>query len=992
VPSAASYVRARRCGLLCGVVALVLAGPAAALNRDLELAENTVAVWSLRDGLTGSMVRSLVQTDEGYLWIAGFGGVTRYDGARIIRLDIEPPLDVMGTIPGPGGSLRIVPRRGPMVCTRRGAVAPCPADTPQLPPDARIFAIHATRDGDVYIATDAGLFRLHGNKLVRDAKAQAQLETLGELTAMHRDRKGRLWLAGSRGLFREDADRFTLIPEPGTELEVPARSFFETRAGKLWVLTERRLLLFDQELREEKSIPIPAELGVGWYSKIIEDRDGNLWLGGAKGLGRYRDGRFAIYTKSDGLPDDAVSALLEDREGTLWVGTQSGALAQFTDRTVSTKLGPPLLAEESIESVCEDAEGAMWFGNRLGLLRWKDGVQRLFTTADGLPTNRVYTAIPARAGGLWIGTAVGLARYHNGRIDRLMRETPQVFSLYEDSHGVLWLGTDHGLGRLVRDGSGEHMEAVATMGGFKPGQIRGFGEDDAGVMWVSSMGGLSSLVDGKLVPADPSLGADIVNADRGITRDFDGTLWLGTGSSLVGRRKGHFFSFAPALGPMRDWLFQVLPDDHGHLWFGTSRTIARAARSQLTEPERGRRSLPVITFDSTDTRREIAARRARNSGAWKARDGRLWFATLRGVVTIDPTRIRTNPLIPSVLIERTLVDGRQLTEDGATFPPGPGTIEFTYAGVTLLEPRKAAHRYRLEGFDREWVDAGTRRVAYYTNIPPGQYRFRVQASNADGVWNEAGASVALTLSPHFYQTAWFYALAVLGVGGMAFAFYRARLVRLRGQYLAVFAERSRVARELHDSLLQGMSAVALELANIRAALPGSATGPSQRLEAVEDALTQSLEETRRFVWNLREQPTGAGDLGLALTRLAGRLTEGHPVACPVEIEGTAVHLSHDVQGTFFRIAQEAITNALRHADAKVIAVDLRYRERQVELLVSDDGRGFDPAKAQGPEARHFGLVGMRERASRLHASLTIDSTPGAGTRVRFVFPTGPRTK
>lgn len=303
-----------------------------------------------------------------------------------------------------------------------------------------------------------------------------------------------------------------------------------------------------------------------------------------------------------------------------------------------------MLAQESIESVCEDADGAMWFGNRLGLLRWKNGVERLFTTADGLPSDRVYTAIPARGGGLWIGTSHGLARMRGDRIERVLPELFQLFTLYEDGRGVLWLGTEHGLARMVEGKTGPTMERIPTVGGFLPGQIRGFGEDDGGVMWVSSMGGLGSLVGGKLVPADPALGPEITGADRGITRDKDGTLWLGSGASLVGRRRGRFFTFAPALGAVRDWLFQVLPDDHGHLWFGTSRTIARASRSKMGELEAsGRRSLPVITFDMTDTRREIAARRARNSGAWRARDGRLWFATLRGVVTIDPSKIRTNP-------------------------------------------------------------------------------------------------------------------------------------------------------------------------------------------------------------------------------------------------------------------------------------------------------------------------------------------------------------
>ncbi len=992
-PQAHRLPRCARAVRLTGVVGALVswawAPPAAALSPEVALAESTVEVWGLRDGLNGSMVRSIAQTEDGYLWIAGFGGVVRYDGARLVRLAIEPPLDVMGMIPGPEGGVRIIARRGPIVCARRGTLGTCPAGTAQLTSQPRVFAIHHSPRGDVVVATDNGIFREKDGGFVLQANA-APVQ-FGEINAVHVDREGRLFVASDRGLFHEGKLGFAPFPEEAPEV-APGRSFFETPDGRLFILTDARILVFAGGRTE--TIAVPPELGVGARSPILEDRDGNLFVGGQNGLGRWRGGTFELTTKSGGLPDESISALFEDREGSLWVGTLSGGLAQFTDRTVPTKRGPPTLRDESIESVCEDPSGALWFGNRLGLLRWKDGVERLFTTADGLPSNRVYVAIPARAGGLHVGSDRGLTRFRDGRVERTVRFDGHIFSLYEDGQGVLWVGSDQGLARL----EGNQIVRVPSEPGFDPGQIRGMAHDDRGVFWLSSAGGLGRLEGGRVVRVEPLVGEDFSEADRGITRARDGTLWIGVGASLVARRQGRFAQFIPQLGQSRDWLFQIQPDDRGHLWFGTSRTISRVVYPTTAEVDEVAASarprvLSVISFDMTDTRREIAARRARNSGAWKTRDGKLWFATLRGVVTIDPTQVRTNQHPPPVLIERAVVDGR--TFDGPSdFPPGSGNLEFHYAGVTLLEPRKAQHRYRLEGFDANWVEAGTRRVAYYTNIPPGKYRFRVQASNADALWNEHGAELALTLAPHIYQTAWFYGLCALAVGGMAFALYRARLGRLRGQYLAVFAERSRVARELHDSLLQGMSAVALELANIRSALPPTTANAQSRLEAVEDALTQSLEETRRFVWNLREQPSGAGDLGTALTRLAGRLTESRPedraISCEVTVQGSAVHLSHDAQGTFFRIAQEAITNALRHAEARTIKVELRYRDRDVQLHVSDDGRGFDPARAEGPEQQHFGIVGMHERARRMNGRLEIDSAPGSGTRITFTLPTAAR--
>ncbi len=752
----------------------------------------------------------------------------------------------------------------------------------------------------------------------------------------------------------------------------------------MWVLTDDSLRRIDDG--RDWAHPLPRGVTLTERSTALEDRDGNVWIGAQNGLLRFRDGRFDLYTKAEGLPDDDVTAVFEDREGSLWVGTRAGSIAQFTDRTVSSKYGPPGVAGESIESVSEDPTGAMWFGTRLGLHRWKDGVERVITQSDGLPGDRVYAIYPGKAGEIWIGTGGGLVVWKDGRIQAPFGPGAPVFSLYLDGEGVLWVGTDDGLSRLA-DG---RLQKVPVRGNFQPQQVRGIQEDPRGTLWVTSVGGLGRVIDGQLTGV--TTGGGISKADRGISRDPQGTLWFGAGTSLIRLRDGKFRAFTAAEGLPRDWLYQVIADDHGYLWFGTTRTISRVSQRDLEEVDQGKRQrVAVTTFDTTDTRRETAARRSRTPGVWKSRDGRLWFATLRGVITVEPKRVRVNKLPPQVLIEQALVDGQPALPGQANeFPPGPRNIELHYAGVTLLEPRKIQQRYKLEGFDADWIDAGTRRVAYYTNVPAGDYRFRVQASNADGVWNEAGATLDLRLLPHFYRTLWFYGLVVLTASALGFALYRARLHSLRGQYLAVFAERSRLARELHDSLLQGMSAVSLELENIRAKLPPDAGDAGRRLETVENALTASLEETRRFVWNLREQKPTTGDLALALSLMAGRLSDGRDVTCKVDVTGEPVHLSHEAQGTLFKVAQEAVTNALKHAGARRIDLQLRYAGDGVELVVRDDGRGFSPGEAQGPREQHFGILGMQERARKLGAQLIIDSRPTEGTQVRLALPLATR--
>jgi signal transduction histidine kinase/ligand-binding sensor domain-containing protein len=964
----------------------VTASPAFALDPRKPLGECNLEMWHARDGLTGTIIRFITQTPDGLLWIGGYGGVARYDGGHITRLDLEPPNEVGGLAPGPDDTLLVGPTRGQTACMRKSSRITCAWAPAEVPNNARLNSLFSDAAGNVLMGTESGLYRFTGGRLAAEWRAPAA--PFASVTAVLVDAAGQVWVGAYNGLFVDRGQGFVVVRTSAGAIDATVRGLHAGRDGRIWALTDTTLVRIGGD--ETATFPLDASVRPERNSQVIEDRDGNVWIGGSAGLSRFRDGRFITFTRSDGLPDDEVTAVFEDREGSLWVGTGNGALAQFSDRTLTTTAGPPSLRDHSIESVCEDPDGVMWFGSYRGLTRWKDGVEKTFTVADGLPEQQVYAIHPAHDGGLWVGTHAGLVHWRDGRVDAPVRFHREVYSLYLDRAGSLWIGTDTGLARL----DGERVSDVPTAGSVATGQVRGIRQDDQGVTWVTSAGGLFVLRDGALHSAQNELGGVAGHADRGLFADDDGTLWFGAATSLVRRRKGELRAFTDAQGLTHDWLFQVMTDDLGCLWIATSRAILRVTKASIEAVERGERDrVDLVSFETSDRRREVAARRSRSPGVWKGHDGRLWFATLAGVVTIDPHHIRTNPLPPPVIIEDALVDGRP-AEPGATnvFPPGHGTLEVHFAGVTLVESQKARHRYRLEGFDEGWVDAGARRVAYYTNLPPGRYRFHVQATNADGVWNAVGATLDLRLRPHFYQTPWFYALCGLGVAAAGLALYRARLRQLRLQYLAVFAERSRLARELHDSLLQGMSAVALELENVRAELPAEASPAARRLEAVENALTESLEETRRFVWNLREQPSGEGDLGLALGRLAGRLVDARPIEHSVRVEGSAVHLARETQGSLFRVAQEALTNALKHAEARAIRVRLAYEERTVTLTIADDGRGFVPADAPGTEQGHFGLVGMRERARKLGGTLTVDSRPGQGTTISLTIPTAGKKK
>jgi signal transduction histidine kinase/ligand-binding sensor domain-containing protein len=954
-------------------LALVLAtsSRALALDASKRLSGCTVDTWRSRDGLPGAWVRAIVQTSDGYLWLGTQGGLARYGGGRMVTVQpertFEEAADVMGLHAARDGALWVLPGRGAPVCLRAGVYGPCFGD--RTFDSARVAGVDEEADGTIWIASTEGIHRVRGGRVERVHPASVWGDA--SVTAIHHDRWGRLWVGTSAGLLVSKGGSLGPADPPGMSLAVTA--IVEAR-DHLWVAGDHALVRIDRDTTVVAGNDVP---GLRRTTRLVEDRDGNVWVGTRGGLVRYQPGRgFETFTRADGLPDDDVTDVFEDREGSLWVGTHGGGLAQFTDRTLDGQRGPPSLRDHWISSVAEDSEGTLWVGTALGLTRWKDGHEQTFTSADGLPSNQVLAVLPGRDGVVWAGTEKGLGRWRAGRIDVPVKLDSPVSSLLEED--VLWMGTGEGLARL----EGTALERIPPAEG-RINEIRGMARDDRGTMWVSAGGRLYTLEGGKLVR--PPAGGPQVGKVRSLFRDPDGTLWLGTRDGLVRVKNGVWRTFGPAEGLERADLYQVLADDRDALWAGASTGLLRISRASIDEVEQGRRPrLDVRSFDVSDQGREVGATRTRQPSAWKGRDGRLWFATQRGVVSVDPARMRLDTPAPSVLIEEAVVDGRRaVTGITNVFPPGSGALEFHFAAITLLEPHKAQHRYRLEGFEDRWVEAGTRRVAYYTNVKPGRYRFRVQGSNADGVWNETGDALAFTLAPHFHQTWFFYVGAGLAVLGLVLAFHRMRLAQVHGRYIATFAERTRMARELHDSLLQGMSGVLMRLRAMRKLFGGAVARPTDaaiagEITEIEEVVTTNIEDTRRLLWDLRGENRGPVDLGAALARLAQKLGGARGVDVRPIVEGTPSPLPQHVSRELLLITQEAITNALEHAAPSKIDVCLHYQPGEVSLTITDDGQGFDPAAPA--EAGHFGLQGMRERAAGL-GTFSLESRPGGGTRI-----------
>ncbi len=954
--------------LLVSLVALLPAAEAHALDPDRPLSAFTVQVWRARDGLPGDSVRALAQTADGRLWAATLGGVARFDGRRWAPVQTAAdPRTALGDVSrlqatADGAVWWSPAHRPPLRWWGGGARTFGPAEGLPAGTEARAWA----EDGrHVWMATADGLYRYADGRFVAHA-----LRGLGgaSITGLQVDAAGTIWVGTSAGLRALH----------GADLQPPAvpgsiSALLRDRRGTLWVAAGPRLLALPGGTSQDAGAPITA---------LADDLDGNLWIGTGAGLARLHGGQLARFSARDGLPEDDVTAVFVDREDTLWVGTRHGGVAQLTDRTLAT-LTLPGLSGDLFDSVCEGPDGALWFGTRgRGAVRYRGGQTTVLGTADGLPSGVVHAVLADAGGDVWLGTEGGLVRYRDGRVTDPRVWGRFVTGLYQDRAGALWIQGNGELGRLA-DGQ---LTRFDPHDGLPAGQLRAVAEDGRGRLWVSGVGGLVRLENGRFVA--PGLtegrpGGDRRNLGgvRAMLSARDGVFWLTTVGRGLARVSDDTLVMSRTGGATADMLYQLLEDDAGDLWVGAHNKILRLDRASLDAVAAGSRATAdSAAFQTTDRRTGVIAARIRQPSAWKARDGRLWFVTDQGPVVIDPHHLRGRAAAPVVEIESISVDGRSAPAGAvARFPAGPGRLLVSYGAVSLLAPHDLRYRRRLAGVDAGWVDTGSGSEAAYPGLRPGSYLFEVQAGNRDGVWSTP-ARFAFTLAPPWHRSPWFLAASGLALAALAVAAHRLRLARVRAGYVLLFAERNRVARELHDTLFQGMTALSLQLGGMRAQAADAPEGWRRDLDLMQDTLRRCLEEGRQAVWGLRAR---AGDFAVSVERMVRRRCAEAGVACAIEIEGPVGPLAPAVEDELHRIVQESVTNALRHARPQLVRVRLAGTAHSLALIITDDGAGFDPAAVDAADAGHFGLRGLRERAERIGATLEIRSTRGQGTTVEL---------
>jgi signal transduction histidine kinase len=466
----------------------------------------------------------------------------------------------------------------------------------------------------------------------------------------------------------------------------------------------------------------------------------------------------------------------------------------------------------------------------------------------------------------------------------------------------------------------------------------------------------------------------------------DGSLWFATRGGLSRLESGRFHTYTIQEGLPVNQISGILEDGNGNFWFSCSQGLVRVRKTGFNDLDEGKITrVTCHTYGVGDGLRSSAFAAGYQPNACKTADGKLLFTSLKGLVLISPDQLFSNELIPPVRIEKVLIDKRPAdTGDHAVIPPGEGEVEIHYSAMSYLAPEKVQFKYQLEGFDREWVDADTRRFAYYAGLPPGEYKFRVIACNNDGLWNETGDAFAFYLKPHYYQTIWFYALCAALALFAAHRFYLIRINRMKAEFAAVTMERNRIAREIHDTMAQGFAGISVQLEAGKQMLFDSPLLAEKHLDEANNLARGCLQEVRRYVWNLRHRDQGKGDLAAKLSDLAK--TIGGGTSFHFKVSGTPRRLSEPTESILLRIGQEAILNAVKHARAGKIEVELLFEKRHVRLRIQDDGCGFHLDQEEVKDDGHFGMLGMRERAIQLGGCLTVNSAPGLGTDIEVKVP------
>ncbi len=809
-------VSAGRLRTLLFCVALA-AAPACALEPSTTLASYARQSWVMENGLPQNTVQALAQTHDGFVWLGTEIGLVRFDGNSFVLFDRNskpalPGNDVRCLFESRDGTLWIGTSEG-LASWKNGSMNVYTTAT-GLPGNA-IRSLAQDGKGAVWAWTDQGLARLDGDRFERFATGR----DTARMTGFTAEGQTTFWSDADEWSSRDEARPWALVAQRALFAMDQVQFLAALSHGDSAVATNNALVLEHSGIVIQR-LSTGGDIPGTRIQALFADREGTLWIGTNRGLARLVDGKLQRLPITDTLATASILAFMEDREGNVWVGTETGGLDILRDERFRTLGARDGLSSDAITTVVEDSAGTLWAGTTSSGLNefTRSGASvstvKAYTVRNGLSSDVILSLAAAPDGDLWIGTPDGLNRLRKGSIVSFTTADglPDDFirSLLVDADGSLWIGTRRGLAHASLGSGSMHIDAFTQATGLGSDLVGAMARDTKGNLWVATLAGLSRLNGGahptiSNFTANDGLSSNVITA---LLARSNGTLLIGTQDHGWNIWDGSHFSPAARTGLDGTTIHAILDDERGHLWFATANGIARC------DCDVAANCTNWIEFGAADGLRGREMATNGHPAAWRSRDGWLWFATPKGLVEADPAHFPVNSVPPPVALVRFAADDLDEPLHGADeveVPAGHNHFQFDYAGLSFTAPQKVRYRYMLEGFDHQWTEAGARRSAYYTNIPPGHYTFRVQASNNDGLWNNEGGSLAFTLKPHFYQTIWFYILLALMTAGLVVLLLRLRLLRAEREFRAVLAERNRIAREVHDTLAQGYVGVSVQL-------------------------------------------------------------------------------------------------------------------------------------------------------------------------------------
>jgi signal transduction histidine kinase/ligand-binding sensor domain-containing protein len=984
----------------------------AAAQTNFELSEKTfyIRAWQNEQGLPNNTVRAITQTHDGYLWLGTDAGLARFDGVRSRLFGLADGLknlQVTALLEDRGGMLWIGTGGGGLARMAQGGGIKTYNVSDGLAGDSISSFVEAA-NGDIWVGTHTGLSRWH------DGRFEPVAKELGTLMVfdMAKDRQGDILAATlHHGLLRFHDGQYSVADvETGTITNNP-RCVLVDSHDRVWVgLREKRVLCCEHGIWTDYGTNRGFPAVVAYH--MAEASDGTIWIGSWNdGLYYFQSGRFNALQKKDGLSDNAILSFFLGRDKFLWVGTQSGGLNRIGAGNLSVDHVMENSSECQLRSLAQTSSGEFWVGTYgQGLYRWHENQSKSFV---GEPTRShllVEAVMAGRDGSLWWGAATALYQWKDGRIithfsgnDEPWLNGDHILCLCEDRADGIWIGTFNGKVGFLKQG------VVSYLKGLSGKPVTALVQEPDGTLWIGSLGaGLGRFHDGKLtvLTTKDGLQSDLI---RCLLLESDGTLWIGTdGGGLNRWSNGRMVGFSKREGLQDDIILQILADDDGCLWLGCNQGIYRITKHSLNDVANGR-SVPLRPLKFGISEGMPSEQCVGNFGAaLKTQSGRLWFATTAGIVVIDPRRQTPVAALPIALIEEARVDKQKTrnilldslvhaTDDAQnsilTIPPGNHSLEIDFTGIGFAAPEKIRFRYRLEELDPGWTEAGEIRVARYSYIPPGNYRFRVQAGYPDKPWNETGAGMAIIAQPNFWQTHWFkvllaFVILSLIAGGVRLIErrrYRMRLKRIQHER-AMENERIRIARDLHDELGSQLTHISMmsDLGQPEANAGTRLEKLEKRVQSISKVSVKTVRSLDEIVWAVNPRNDTLRSLTEYLTQFAREILEDSKVNCRFQIADNLpdAPLPPELRHSLYLVVREAMTNALKYSLATQISLGVKTEGRQLEIFLQDNGVGFNPATVQACKKRN-GLENMRQRIEALGGKFFIETQLGRGTIIRL---------